>query len=107
MTSEKLFNSLHQKKGYGRILLENIIKSAIMEIADQLKKGEDVKIDGFGTFKLSTIKAHRLSFDANIIVPERTTVIFSPEDHLKEYVNGESEDFSLKKTQQYKILTNR
>lgn len=107
MTSEKLFNNIHSKKGYGRVLLENIIKSAIIEIAEQLSKGQEVKIDGFGTFRLSTTKAHKLSFNSNILVPERITVIFSPEEQLKEYVNGEITEFSLKKTQQYKTLTTR
>jgi len=97
MTFEKLLNTVSQKKGYGRILTEQVVRSTLAEIAEQIEKGNEVKIDGFGTFKTSTTKAHRLSFNSAVVVPEKTVIIFSPELPLKQFINGETKEYSMRK----------
>ena len=97
MTLERVLSNVADQKGYGRILLEQCVRSFLTEVAVQVDKENEVRIDGFGTFKLSMIKSHPLAMNPSIIVPAKRVIIFSPEPQLKEFVNQETHTYSLRK----------
>jgi nucleoid DNA-binding protein len=96
MTFKSVLNTVAQNKGYGRILLEQCVRSFLAEVAKQVDKENEVRIEGFGTFKLSMIKSHPLAMNPSIIVPAKRVIIFSPDPQLKEFVNQETQTYTLR-----------
>lgn len=97
MNIERVLNKIHKEKGYGRNMLEQCVFSFLTEVAKQVDAEQDVKLDGFGMFKISHVKEHRLAMNQDIVVPAKRVIIFSPDPTLKAYINQETNDFKVKK----------
>lgn len=95
MNIEKILTKVSKEKGFGRIMLSQCVTAFLNAVAVEVDKGNDVQIPEFGTFKPSTVKSHKLSFDTNIIVPAKTTIIFSADECLKKFINEEDQSYTL------------
>ena len=62
------------------------VDAALSAVVGSLKKGDDVTLVGFGTFKVAKRKARtgrNPQTGAPIIIPERNSVKFQPSKYLK------------------------
>ena len=69
--------------------VEEIVNTTLNEIKDSLGKGDDVKIGGFGTFKVEHKTARpgrNPRTGADIVIPSKNVVKFKPSKELKESV---------------------
>ena len=82
---EKMIGSGFSKKD-ALHMLELVIET----MKDTLEAGEDIKISGFGKFKVRT-KADRLGrnpqTDEKITITGRKVLTFKPSDVLKDFIN--------------------
>ena len=82
---------LHHKTGLSISESSDLLEQIFGNISDALIRGEDVKLAGFGTFKLSQ-KAERVGRNPKtkkeIIIDPRKVVTFKPSDVIKERVNS-------------------
>jgi len=95
ITQKHLLDIVAKKKGFGRYTLEYYTNCLLMEIAEQLKKGETVDLGEFGQFKPSAVKEHVLSFNSKVTVPAHTKITFSNSDILKGYINDDIKLFKM------------
>jgi len=65
----------------GRESCAIVVRTIFDVVIAALKRGENVKIDGFGTFEPIDKKARRYSW--GITIPAHTTVKFTPHKDLK------------------------
>jgi len=79
MTRKDLIDRVAKKFGIKKKEAEAIVKFIFQEIAETVKKGERVSIQGFGAFELRELKERRIRNPKTgevIKVPKRKKVIF-------------------------------
>lgn len=70
---------------------EDFLKSFFAHIADALEQGENVKIKGFGTFKIATVEARKsvnVATGLEFEIPSHNRVSFVPSKELAAMVNA-------------------
>lgn len=97
ITFPKLAAMLADKSGRSKRFSEDFLREFFSLISDQLEAGENVKIKGFGTFRLARVEPRR-SVDVTTGQPMEiaghTKVVFTPAKELAEAVNAPFEAFS-------------
>ncbi len=81
MTRRDLIDRVAKKFGLKKKEAEAIVKFIFQEIAETVKKGERVSIQGFGAFELRELKERKIRnprTGENIEVPKREKVFFVP-----------------------------
>ena len=81
MTRRDLINRVAERFGLKKKDAEAIVKFIFQEIAEAVKKGERVSIQGFGAFELRELKERRVRNPRTgemIRVPIREKVVFIP-----------------------------
>ena len=79
MTRRDLINRVAEKFGLKKKDAESIVKFIFQEIAETVKKGERVSIQGFGAFELRELKERRIRnprTGEEIEIPVRKKVCF-------------------------------
>ena len=79
MTRKDLIDKVAKEFGLKKKDAEAIVKFIFQDIAETVKKGERVSIQGFGAFELRELKGRRIrnpKTGEDIWVPERRKVIF-------------------------------
>ncbi len=79
MTRKDLINRVAKKFGLKKKEAEAIVKFIFQEIAETVKKGERVSIQGFGAFELRELKERRLRSPRTreiMKIPARRKVVF-------------------------------
>lgn len=91
MNRKELVTKISDSTGlYGKTV--NLVIGAFVEhVQDSLSRGEEVKIQGLGTFEVQTRaprKARNISKGDFVEVPARSVPRFKPSQILKEMVEG-------------------
>ena len=88
MTKAELIKQLKEEFGLSTLAqAENVQNALFAIISNALKRGDDISILGFGTFKKvkrAARKGRNPRTGAEIQIPASTTVKFSPSKTLKE-----------------------
>ncbi len=92
LTKEDITNEIRRKIGFGRKKSRELVDSVLACLTDTLVKGEDVKIKGFGKFKVRS-KKQRPGRNPNtgekLIISKRRVVTFKASYSLKDDMNKE------------------
>ncbi len=59
ITREDLSEAIYQKVGFSRLESAKLVGQVLGEIGDTLVRGEDVKLHGFGNFRVQQRRARR------------------------------------------------
>ncbi len=89
MSKENLVEKLSEKYQFSKKQALEILNYIFDSIIESVRKGEDVKISGFGTFRLKVRKARTAvnpRTGEKIEVPEKKTPKFTPSKNFKEAV---------------------
>ena len=90
MTKAEIIDSLAKKTDLTKKDVENVYNATFELIKDELAKGNDVAVSGFGAFKVAK-RAARTGLNPQtkekIKIPARKAVTFKPGKALKEEVN--------------------
>jgi len=89
MSKENLVEKLSEKYQFSKKQALEILNYIFDSIIEAVRKGEDVKISGFGTFRLKVRKARTAvnpRTGEKIEVPEKKTPKFTPSKNFKEAV---------------------
>jgi DNA-binding protein HU-beta len=81
MTSKDLIDRVAEKFGLKKREAEAIVKFIFQEIAETVKKGERVSIQGFGAFELRELKGRKIRNPRTgevMEIPVRGKVVFIP-----------------------------
>ena len=81
---------ISEKTNRTRKICEDFIKELFSIVGDELTKGEQVRIKGFGTFKLIDIESRKsidISTGEEIEIPAHSRVIFVPAKELSSVIN--------------------
>ena len=81
MTRKDLINRVAEKFGLKKKEAEAIVKFIFQEIAETVKKGERVSIQGFGAFELRELKERKLRNPRTreiVKLPKKKKVSFIP-----------------------------
>jgi DNA-binding protein HU-beta len=87
MNKKELIKSVVETTGLSKKDVTAAVDSVFEQITSALSQGKDVKISGFGTFKVkerAERKARNLHTGEEIIVPASKTASFKPAKALKE-----------------------
>ena len=79
MTRKDLIDRVAERFGLKKKESEAIVKFIFQEIAEAVKKGERVSIQGFGAFELRELKERKIRNPRTgnkIIIPRRRKVVF-------------------------------
>jgi len=79
MTRKDLINRVAKKFGLKKKEAEAIVKFIFQEIAETVKKGERVSVQGFGAFELRELKERKIRNPRTgemLDIPRRRKVIF-------------------------------
>ena len=91
MNKGELVNAVAERTGMGRSQAGEALDAALEAITESLKKGEEVKIVGFGTFVVGNRaagEARNPRTGEKVQVPASKTPKFRAGAGLKEAVNG-------------------
>jgi nucleoid DNA-binding protein len=95
MNKATLVEKIAEKTGANRKLAESMINSMVDIIIDELKKGSDVSITGFGTFETMTRYArggvNPQKPTERIQIPEVKVAKFRTGKRLKDELKGKAE----------------
>lgn len=89
MNYKELIDQLSEKTGNTKTGTKKILQDAITVLSDQLEHGNGVSIPDLGTFSTRITperKVYNPHFDAEMMVPKKRVVEFSPASGLKEEV---------------------
>lgn len=96
ITLTRLAALLADRSGLQRKEAEEFLRVFFSTVADALESGENVKIKGFGTFKISQVEP-RMSVDVNTgenyEIPAHSKLVFIPSKELAAMVNAPFEMF--------------
>jgi len=87
MNKKELIKSVVEATGLSKKDVTAIVDSVFDTITSALSQGQDVKISGFGTFKVkerAERKARNIHTGEEIVVPPSKTASFKPAKALKE-----------------------
>lgn len=89
MTKTELIFAVSEKMEMNKGEVEDIVNAVLDAVVKSLKKGEEVKLTGFGNFKVKE-RAERIGTNPadgqKITIPASKTVVFKPAKSLKESV---------------------
>lgn len=91
MTRKECIDALSEKTGIAKVTIETVLDEMNNMILDTLKKGEDVKISGFGTFVAHTRKARagrNPKTGETVQVPETKVMKFKVSKEVKKDLNS-------------------
>ncbi|MFI3256072.1 MAG: HU family DNA-binding protein [Psittacicella sp.] len=89
ITREDLVNKLSIRTDYKKEVLQDFITSFFDEIAYNLIDGKDVKLQGFGSFKVVSTKeklGRNPKTKEEVLIPSRANVIFKPSSLLSKKI---------------------
>ena len=89
MNYKELIDQLSEKTGNSKTGTRKILQDAITVLSDQLENGKGVSIPDLGTFNTRITperKVYNPHFDAEMMVPEKRVVEFTPATGLKDKV---------------------
>ncbi len=89
MNYKELIDQLSEKTGNTKTGTKKILQDAITVLSEQLEDGKGVSIPDLGTFSTRITperKVYNPHFDAEMMVPKKRVVEFSPATGLKEEV---------------------
>ncbi|MEO2068537.1 MAG: HU family DNA-binding protein [Desulfurobacteriaceae bacterium] len=81
MTRKDLIDRVAKKFGLKKKEAEAIVKFIFQEIAETVKKGERVSIQGFGAFELRELKERKIRNPRTgkmVEIPKRGKIVFVP-----------------------------
>jgi len=81
MTRKDLVGRLAKEFGLTKKEAEAIVKFVFREIAETVKKGERVSIQGFGAFELRELRKRKIKIprtEEEIEIPVRKKIVFIP-----------------------------
>jgi len=81
MTRKDLINRVAERFGLKKKEAEAIVKFIFQEIAETVKKGERVSIQGFGAFELRELKERKIRDPRTkevVEIPKKEKVVFVP-----------------------------
>ena len=100
LTKALVIESLHNKLGFSRNDIHEIIDELLDEIKDALKADRSVELRGFGTFEVKTRKGRESARNpkTGVVCPVAThgVAVFRPGKELKDAVWGIKTTDSLK-----------
>ena len=91
MNKSELIESVAKSTDMTKAAAERAINSTINEISNELKKGGDVRLIGFGTFSVAKRAARKgvnLQTGKPMKIPAKKVAKFKPGKALAESVNG-------------------
>lgn len=91
LTLPDLIAALSDSANVSRSLSERFIKALFSIVADTVINGENIKIKGLGTFKVSDVeerKSVNVNTGAEMIIPAHRKISFSPDKSLSEMINA-------------------
>jgi DNA-binding protein HU-beta len=94
VTKSDLVDELSQQMGLSHNMSGKVVNRVFALIADALKKGEDVRVTGFGTFRSVETKertGRNPRTGEEIQIPASRRVVFSAGSGLLELVRGTEE----------------
>lgn len=87
MNKKELIKAVVEDTGFPKKDVTTVVDAVFDTITSALSQGQDVKISGFGTFKVkerAERKARNIHTGEEIVVPPSKTVSFKPAKALKE-----------------------
>jgi nucleoid DNA-binding protein len=95
MTKSDLIHQLSADTGLSQSQAGKVVNEVFNLIASSLQKGDDVRITGFGTFRVSETKertGRNPRTGTPITIPAGKRVVFAPGSGLSETVKGEDQN---------------
>tara|TARA_R100001143_G_scaffold58746_1_gene56822 strand:- start:33028 stop:33318 length:291 start_codon:yes stop_codon:yes gene_type:complete len=89
MNQKELIDRLSEELGETKVGSKKMLQETVSVLSDQLKAGKGVSIPNLGTFSTkitSERKVYNPHYDAEMLVPKKRIVEFTPASHLKEEV---------------------
>lgn len=89
MNQNELINRLSEELGETKVGSKKMLQDTVSVLSEQLKAGKGVSIPSLGTFgtKISPErKVYNPHYDAEMMVPKKRVVEFTPASNLKEEV---------------------
>lgn len=93
MTKADLVELIYERSGTSKKEAAEIVESVLAIISERLRRGEKVKISGFGTFSVNYKKARRGRNPQTgdpIVIDPRCVLSFKPSQVLKALVHNGS-----------------
>lgn len=91
MTKADLAEMVRDKLGFQSKDSVQLVESVLKLIKNSLEAGEDIKVSGFGKFKVRK-KAERKGRNPqngdSIMIPGRSVLTFKPSQVLKDFINS-------------------
>lgn len=93
MTTKELFEAIATEKNLSKKDAKEIVDSVFAKISESLEKGDEVRINNFGTFKTAKSPAQkRKVLNLGVIdIPEKTHAKFKASKTLKDKLNPSAE----------------
>lgn len=91
MTKQDIVNYLHDKMGYPKTELEEIVEETFTIIKKSVLADGKVKLSGFGNFEVRYRKPRRgrnPQTGQDMMIAGRRSLVFKPSPTLKKSVNG-------------------
>lgn len=89
MNNKELINRLSEKTGSSKTDTKKVLLETISVLSNQLEEGKGVSIPDLGTFSTRETperKVYNPHFDAEMMVPKKRVVDFTPATGLKDEV---------------------
>lgn len=89
MNFKELIDQLSEKTGYTKTDTKKVLKDTISILSNQLEDGKGISIPDLGTFSTRETperKVYNPHFDAEMLVPKKRIVEFTPATGLKDEV---------------------
>lgn len=89
MNQKELINRLSEELGETKVGSKKKLQDTVSVLSDQLKEGKGVSIPNLGTFSTKITperKVYNPHYDAEMLVPKKRIVEFTPASNLKEEV---------------------
>ncbi len=86
MNQKELINRLSEELGETKVGSKKLLQDTVSVLSDQLKAGKGVSIPNLGTFNTKITperKVYNPHYDAEMLVPKKRVVEFSPASNLK------------------------
>lgn len=88
MRKTELYDTVAKRTGYQPSVVREIVGAILTTITDELRKGNDVTLTGFGTFSTTTYQARKVNGIAGetVKVPKHRVVKFRTGKYLRDAV---------------------
>ncbi|MCP5322891.1 MAG: HU family DNA-binding protein [Candidatus Paracaedibacteraceae bacterium] len=91
MNTTDLINTIAAETGFTKADTKKVVQTLFQALSQALKKNEDIRISGFGTFypkKREKTQGRNPQTGAPIVIPEALQAKFRPAKELKETINS-------------------